>query len=245
MKVRRNVQMVNKVNTLPKGLVRKLGIVSDRSLSAEFGVSVNVVRAERIRRGIEAWRHTEWTPKRIAILGTMPDSQAAKIVGVTTNAAFSKRVSLGVPSFGKSRAAAQHHWRATELKQLGRVSDGVLAKELGISESVVTSKRHSLGIASSAGIGTPRRPWTKSELAMLGKKPDTVIAAETRRGRRHVRSKREELGIPATQQQKSIQWTKAIVQRMGKLTNKELAKQLGVAEATVALHRRRLLGKSR
>ena len=54
-----------------------------------------------------------------------------------------------------------------------------------------------------------------------------------------------ELGIPATQQQKSIQWTKAIIKRMGTVTNKELAEEPGVAEATVALHRRRLIGKSR
>ena len=237
--------MVKKVATLPKALVRKLGMVSDRSLSAEFRVSVYFVREERKRRGILAWRYVEWTAKRIAVLGTMPDMQAAKVVGVTNSAAFSKRVSLGIPPFGKSREAAQHHWKTTTLKQLGKVSDAVLATELRISESVVNSKRHLLGIASSRGTGKPRRPWTKSELAMLGKKFDTVIAAETGRGRRHVRAKREELGIPATQQHKSIQWTKAIVQRMGTVTNKELAEELGVAEATVALHRRRLIGKSR
>jgi len=237
--------MVKKAAAPPKALVKKLGMVSDRSLSAEFGVSLYLVQEARKRRGILAWRQVEWTAKRIAILGTMPDSQAAKVVGVTNNAAFSKRVSLGIPPFGKSRELAQHHWKAAEIKQLGKVPDAVLAKELGISDSVVSSKRHSQGIASSGGTGKPRRPWTKSELAMLGKKSDTVISAATGRGRRHVRSKRQELGIPATQQQKSIQWTKAIIKRMGTVTNKELAEELGVAEATVALHRRRLIGKSR
>jgi hypothetical protein len=237
--------MVKRVTTLPKTLVKRLGTVSDRSLSGEFGVSVYLVREERRRRGIFAWQHVEWTPKKIAILGTMPDNQAAKIVGVTNNAAFSKRVSLGIPAFGKSREVAQHLWRKSEINQLGKITDGILAKKLGISESVVTSKRHSLGIASSIGTGKPRRPWTQSELAMLGQKSDTVISAATGRGRRHVRAKREALGIPATQQQKSIQWTKAIVQRMGTMTNKKLAVQLGVAEATVALHRRRLVGKPR
>ncbi len=237
--------MVKKAATLPKALLKKLGTVSDKSLSEEFGVSVYLIREERRRCGILAWQYFEWTPKKIAILGTMPDNQAAKIVGVTNSAAFSKRVSLGIPPFGKSRVVAQHLWRKPEINQLGKISDGILANKLGISESVVTSKRHSLGIASSGGTGKPRRPWTKSELAMLGKKSDTVISAATGRGRRHVRAKREALGIPATQRQKSIQWTKAIVQRMGSMTNKKLAEQLGVAEATVALHRRRLVGKRR
>jgi len=244
IKERRIVQMVKKVPTLPQALVKQLGTVSDRSLSAEFGVSLYVVQQERKRRGILPWKYIEWTPKRIAVLGKMPDNQAAKVVGVTKTAAYSKRVSLGIKPFGKSRAATQHQWKKTDIDQLGKVSDAVLARKLGISESVVISKRHSKGIASSGGTGKPRRPWTKSELAMLGKKSDTVIAAETGRGRRHVRSKREELGIPATQQQKSIQWTKAIIKRMGTVTNKELAEELGVAEATVALHRRRLIGKS-
>jgi hypothetical protein len=237
--------MAKKFSELPKTLVKKLGKVSDKSLSEDFGVPVHRIRAERTRRGIPAWQYIQWTAKKIAVLGSMPDEKAAKAVGVTNSAAFSKRVSLGIPPFGKSRDAAQHHWKTAELKQLGKVSDAVLAEELGVSDSIVTSKRHSLGIASSGGKGKPRRPWTKSELAMLGKKTDTVVAAKTGRGRRHVRAKREELGIPATQQQKSIKWTKAIIKRMGKVTNKELAAELGVSEGTVALHRRRLIGKSR
>ena len=237
--------MAKRLAEFPKTLVKKLGKVSDKSLSEDFGVSVHRVRAERTRRGIPAWQHIQWTAKKIAVLGTMPDEQAAKAVGVTNSAAFSKRVSLGIPPFGKSREAAQHHWKAADLKQLGKVSDAILAKDLGVSDTVVNAKRHSLKIASSGGTGKPRRPWTKSELAMLGKKTDPVIAAETGRGRRHVRAKREELGIPATQQQKSIKWTKAIIKRMGTVTNKELAEELGVSEGTVALHRRRLIGKRR
>ena len=237
--------MAKKLSVLPNTLIKKLGKVSDRSLSIEFGFSLHLVQAERKRRGIKTWRHIDWTAQRIAILGTMPDKQAAKVVGVTNSAAFSKRVSLGIPPFGKSREATQHRWTASQLTQLGKIFDAVLAKELGVSDSVVTAKRHSLGISSTGGTGKPRRPWTKSELAMLGKKPDTVVAALTKRGRRHVRTKREELGIPATQLQRTIKWTKAIIKRMSTVTNKALAAELGVSEGTVAIHRRRLLGKRR
>ena len=237
--------MVKKVVALPKALVRKLGMVSDKALSAEFGILIPRIREGRRHRGLPALNHVPWTAEQVAVLGTMPDKQAAAVIGVTKNAVFSKRVSLAIPSFGRSREAAQYHWKAADIKQLGKVSDAVLASELSISESVVTAKRHSLGITSSTGTGRPRRPWTKSELAMLGKKADTVIAAETGRGRRHVRAKREELGIPASQQHKSIRWTKALIKRLGKVTDSELAIELGVSAATVALHRRRLIGKRR
>jgi len=237
--------MVKKVAALPKALVRKLGVVSDKSLAAEFGVSIPRIREGRIHRGLPAMSRIPWTAQQVAVLGKMPDKQAADVIGVTNNAVFSKRVSLAIPPFGRSREAAQYHWKAADIKQLGKVTDAVLARKLGVSESVVTAKRHSKGITSSTGTGRPRRPWTKSELAMLGKKADTVVAAKTGRGRRHVRSKREELGIPASQQHKSIRWTKALIKRLGKVTDNELAIELGVSEGTVALHRRRLIGRSR
>ena len=237
--------MVRMTSNLPKSLTKKLGKESDRSLAFEHGVSVERVRKERILRGILPAKSLRWTPEKIAVLGTMPDKKAAELVGVTNSAAFTKRVSLGIPAFGKSLRESQFHWTASGLRRLGVVSDGVLARELGVSENTVTAKRHSLGIGASRGDSVKRRPWTKKELAMLGKKPDTVVSRETKRGRRHVRAKRESLGIPAFQQQKTITWTKAIIKRFSQVTNKELAEELGVSEGTVALHRRRLSAKQR
>lgn len=234
--------MAKKASSSTSKWRRKLGKVSDRAIAEEFGVSLSAVRAERNRLNIPAWQFVEWTPERIAVLGTMPDKQAAKVIGVTNTSAFAKRVSLGIPPFGKSTEAAQFEWKPRDLRRLGKVSDGTLAKEFGISESVVTAKRHSLGITASRGQSRVRREWTKKELAMLGKKPDTVVSELTGRGRRHVRAKRESLGIPPFQQQKTIKWTKAIINRMGKVSNKQLAAELGVSEGTVSIHRRRLQG---
>ena len=234
--------MAKKASLSVSKLRRRLGNASYRSIAEEFDVSVNVVRAERNRLGIAAWQAVNWTPDKIAILGTMPDKVVAAQLGVTNSSVFSKRVSLGIAPFGKSNEETQFNWKPSHLKRLGTVPDSVLAKEFGISESVVISKRHALGIDPSGGATRRRREWTKKELAMLGKKPDTVVSALTGRGRRHVRAKRESLGIGPFQQQKTIKWTNAIIKKMGKLTNRELAAELGVSEGTVALHRRRLLG---
>ena len=236
--------MPKKVKTeFPRKMITRLGKVSDRSLADEFGILVHKIRRERIRRGIRAWQLVEWTSEQIAVLGTISDEQAAKVVGVTNSAAFTKRVSLGIPAFGLSRKDCMYQWRAPAIRKLGKDSDAVIAEKLGVSSSVVFAKRESLGIPASRPTANPRRPWTAHELSLLGKNPDTVVSEETKRGRRHVRAKRESLGIPPFQQQKSIHWSKAIIRRMGKVTNAELAKELGVSQGTVALHRRRLTRK--
>ena len=75
---------------------------------------------------------------------------------------------------------------------------------------------------------------------MLGKKPDTIVAEKTGRGRRHIRAKRESLGIPPFQLHTTIRWTLKTTKKLGSMPDAELAKELGVASGTVALHRRRL-----
>ncbi len=224
----------------PKKLLRQLGKISDHELAAEFNLSTYRVRAERIKRSILAFKYGSWTPENTALLGTMTDKQAASLAGVTTNAAFTKRVSMGIPPFGKSSEDAKFQWTEAHQRSLGKVPDETLAEELGISASVVSAKRQSMGIMASRPVQNIRKPWKKQELAMLGKKPDTVVAEKTGRGRRHVRAKRESLGIPPFQQHTTIRWTVKTIKKLRSMPDHELAKELGVALSTVALHRRRL-----
>ena len=229
-----------KKSELPYKLMGQLGKKSDRELAVEFSLSTYKVRAERIKRSILAFHYSSWTPEKMALLGTLPDKQAARLAGVTTNAAFMKRVSTGIPPFGKSSADAKFQWKEAHRKSLGKVPDEALADKLGISASVVTAKRHSMGITASRPSRNIRKPWTRQELAMLGKKPDTIVAEKTGRGRRHIRAKRESLGIPPFQLHTTIRWTLKTTKKLGSMPDAELAKELGVASGTVALHRRRL-----
>ena len=223
---------------LSKQLIRKLGRQTDKSLAAEFGIPTVRIARERRQRQIPAFQLVDWTPEKIAVLGTMSESDAAGVIGVSRSAVFAKRVSLGIPPFMESPLETRFQWTAPQIRKLGKVSDSRLAKELGISASVVSSKRYSLGISPSGSTSRVTRPWSARERAMLGRKPDTVVSAETGRGRRHVRSKRESLGIPPFQQQTSIEWTKTLKRRLGTIPDAELAKELGVTLQTVALHRR-------
>lgn len=228
------------IDIFPTELIRQLGKATDAALADKYQIPRWRVRKERRRRGISRAQSGNWTPRQIALLGKMSDSEAARRAGYTTTAAFVKRTSLGIASFGKSLEKTRFQWKASQLKRLGKVSDATLAKELGISASVVASKRYSSGIASGIWEATVRKPWSKTEISLLGKKPDTVVSKITGRGRRHVRSKRESLGIPAFQIQRSIPWTKTILKQLGTLPDAELAKSIGVSLGTVALHRRRL-----
>jgi hypothetical protein len=232
---------------LPKGAIKLLGKTTDRAIAAQFGVSSFAVSAERRRRNIAAFNQKNWTAANIALLGKFPDQQVANRIGLSQSAVFTKRVSLGIAPCHQSRREVSFNWTSKALSRLGVVSDHVLSRELGISASVVTAKRNSLGVGPSRGVERTRKPWSKTELAMLGKKPDTWVAQKTGRGRRHVRAKRESLGIPPFQTQNWVEWNKATVAKIksGKLTNAELARELGVSEGTVALHRRRMLQKDR
>ena len=229
-----------KKSELPNKLMGQLGKKSDRDLAAEFNLSTYKVRAARIKRSILAFQYVSWTTDKLALLGTMPDKQAARLAGVATSSAFMKRVSTGIPPFGKSSEDAKFQWKAAHLRSLGKVPDETLAEELGISSSVVTAKRNSMGIMASRPVKEIRKPWKKQDLAMLGKKPDTIVAAKTGRGRRHVRAKRESLGIPPFQLHTTIRWTQKTIKKLGTMPDHELAKELGAAVGTVALHRRRL-----
>ena len=103
----------------PKKLLRQLGKISDHELAAEFNLSTYRVRAERIKRSILAFKYGSWTPENTALLGTMTDKQAASLAGVTTNAAFTKRVSMGIPPFGKSSEDAKFQWTEAHQRSLG------------------------------------------------------------------------------------------------------------------------------
>lgn len=90
-----------------------------------------------------------------------------------------------------------------------------------------------------SSVSRKRTTLSAAAVRMLGKMPDTQVAKVTGRGRRHVRSKRESLGIPPFQKQVNEPWTKKMVAQLGKASDMEVARNLGVNIASVALQRAR------
>lgn len=84
-----------------------------------------------------------WTPEMDAVLGTMPDEQAAQALGVSKTLVAVRRRHLGKPSYKDKRNI---EWTPKMDERLGTAFDGDLAREWGISRSAVTLRRMTLGV---------------------------------------------------------------------------------------------------
>jgi hypothetical protein len=172
----------------------------------------------RLRRAITSTgkpRAPEWTLQDQALLGKMPDAEAAKRVGRTLVAIRVRRQRLNVPKQFNEREVARRPgrtltaikarrgklglpqidppfvwWKPEEDKWLGTAPDAEIAGRLGRSIKSVKGRRRLLGIK----FPNPRRPWPSEDLALLGTLPDAVLAKQFNRPESVVRSKRLHLG---------------------------------------------------
>jgi hypothetical protein len=81
-----------------------------------------------------------WTEEDLALLGTAPDAEVARRIGLTANAVRVMRDRLGIPRPAGGR------WRDGDLALLGTLPDREVARQIGRSLSSVTQKRCKLGI---------------------------------------------------------------------------------------------------
>ncbi|GAA5514754.1 hypothetical protein Dcar01_03515 [Deinococcus carri] len=84
-----------------------------------------------------------WTPEMDAVLGTMPDEQAAQALGVSKTLAATRRRHLKKRSYKDTRNIK---WTPEMDARLGTAFDGDLAEGWGISRSAVTLRRMTLGV---------------------------------------------------------------------------------------------------
>ena len=87
-------------------------------------------------------KRRKWKKAEIAILGTMPDSQAASLIGCTLNSVWLKREALGIPAI---RERKEFPPEAEEL--FGILSDYEIARRYGMDRSGISNRRRAAGIA--------------------------------------------------------------------------------------------------
>lgn len=131
----------------------------------------------------------------IAMMGKVPDSEIALMIGCTSSNAGVIRRNLGIAAFN-----SYFQWDDDSINLLGTKSDPDIAKMFNTTRSVVQKKREELGIPPC-----PQHPyvWSDEILAMLGTVPDRVIAEKL--GMNHwsaVQRKRKSLGIPSFREAK-------------------------------------------
>lgn len=121
-----------------------------------------------------------WTPEQKALLGTVSDSEVAKVMGISRKAISYWREQFGIEaSFDRTNNTPPPvmggHNRITLsqsiIERMGKEPDYVIAAELGLDKSIIARRRKSLGIPSyaantgNAGCftkGMPHPRWSKN-----------------------------------------------------------------------------------
>jgi hypothetical protein len=223
---------------IPKAAIRQLGRKRDNEIADKFDLPVQLVSQERRRRGIARALKVPWTPKQVALLGTMSDQALADKLGVAPNLIWKKRHALDIAPFGATREQLQYKWKKSELRKLGKVPDAVVAKITGIDMTTVRTKRVVLGIPAANPVKS--RKWSRSEIAKMGKMPDRCLAEQLGLGRRTVEKKRRELGIQSFYERTlNKRWTPAVIRRLGTVPDAVLARSMGVSGPVVVAARKR------
>src|SRR5439155_9210311 len=146
--------------------------VADEELLRVMRQSNKLRNRRRLRRAITSTgkpRAPEWTLQDQALLGKMPDAEAAQRLGRTLVAIRVRRLRLNIPNYGQSFK----RWTPEELALLGSMPDRLLARKLHRTRIAVTGKRDQLRIPNMIE-GYHR--WRPEDDAILGQRPDKYVA---------------------------------------------------------------------
>ena len=179
-----------------------------------------------------------WTKKHLALLGTMPDPELARLLKVTYANVAMKRESCGISKCPANRII---RWTPQMLGMLGKLPDKEVARLNEISLLSVVKKRAELGILCYARKSKHWHYWTKKEIALLGKMPDAEVAKRIGQKRASVTWKRTKLKIAPFGKSNDEKrpprflkdWKKSEIKLLGTMTDAELARKLDIAHSAV------------
>jgi len=134
------------------------------------------VRTHRCELGIPAAPRIEperWPPAKVALLGTAPDQEIARRLGISTGTVSKRRAALGIPKWDQKLKP----WKPVEDALLGKMPDTEVSKRTGRSFQAVGSRRRDLKIPK---FGMAIRHWTRAEDGLLGTIPDKQFVGNSR-----------------------------------------------------------------
>jgi hypothetical protein len=223
-------------------MVAVLGTDSDPNVGAMLRIPPWSVRRKRTLLGIPPYTPPpaganpghDWSPREIALLGTMPDQKLADRLGIGVGAVAHKRQVLHIsPAKPKPRPI---RWTKTMLSLLGEHPDSEVGRRYGISTSRVKLKRRALGIAAH----TDQRAVVRTpELIALLRLPSTVVRQRTGLKWDTIRQLRHEYGIEAPTYFE-VRWPPEVIARLGTVPDAEIARERGISCHRVSSKRRSL-----
>lgn len=190
------------------------------------------------RQGQRAHAPRFWQKWQDALLGRMPDAEAARKTGRSAIAVRKRRLILGIPCL---RALPQNsrRWTEEEIQLLGTMTDSELARRLGCKKQMVLGKRWRLKIPVFPA-RKPSRAWKAAELKLLGRFKDSEVGRQLDCPQYTVRFKRLKLGIRAWRPIPSQRpWTPAELKLLGTLPDEGLARRLKRTPTAVLIKRTR------
>ncbi len=147
----------------------------DNVLAKQLGVRVYIVshrrRRLKIPRAPKLHPHG-WKPKELALVGTKPDAEVARLIGRSRLAVANRRFQMHLPPVPDPNSRSKP-WSSKEDRRLGTMSDEDLARQLGRTANAIEARRISFQIPKFAG---RRHYWTAAEIEMLGRLPDAEVA---------------------------------------------------------------------
>lgn len=182
-------------------------------------------------------KHYRWTPEKVALLGTRPDADLAKILGCKAFSVRDARRRYGIARFQSSLRV----WTPEAIAMLGTMPDLELAVKLGVSRTAVRVHRVSEGRPSwvEQKISVD---WKPEMLEMLGTMSDRQLAARLGIKEACVTHKRTSLGIPSFQTR--TQWGEAELALLGTVPDREIAeRQRRTVQQVSAARKRRKIPK--
>lgn len=236
-------------------ILSRLGKEPDTCIAKDTGFPVHTVGYKRQVLGIPAYNiKTIWTSEILSRLGKQTDISLAIELKCGVGTVGAKRKELGITKYQmpvKKGEDYGKHLPDWVLEQIGTMSDAALASLAGVSPYRITTARKKLEIVSYAELAEhPTRfnsqdvkptLFPENMIHLLGTMPDTQLASHLELGRKVVRLARLKRNIPAfcglTPEQRLPE---SVVSRMGKVSDKTLARELGRAKREVTKMRRKL-----
>jgi hypothetical protein len=227
-------------------MIAALGTDSDRNIARELGLTpTSVYRKRRLLRIApfqpppvhKRRRRTDypWPPEAIAMLGTMPDRDVAKHLGLSAHSVQLKRRLLGIRSYRP--ALPRIDWTPPLLALLGKLPDAEVAKRFGMSSDSIKHKRDELRIPPY--VEQPKPLARSAKLAALLKLPNRDVLRQAGISESTLRKLRRQYGIKAPDT-RNWRWRPETIARLGKEPDARIAEDLGIRKTAVSQKRRSL-----
>ncbi len=232
----------NKPIIWDKSMLNNLGEISDKDFAEYFEISTTSVYMKRILLSIPAFMQQDppvipSIPKAaIKLLGKISDSELAKQFGSNRLYIRINRMLLGLPIAPRKLSINQYQWTFETESLLGTIKDSDLAIKLGIPKKTIAYRRQQLKIATYAYKN--KIEWDDLKISLLGHCQDKVLAQKWFCDIQLVSKKRAELGI-CEHHGKRI-WAQQEIDLLGKLSDPNIAQQIGMSSTTVRNMRKQL-----